>query len=411
MKRITFYAVLMIFTFLVYAQSASQVTVFTIPNCSKCAYMINYLKTNNIPYTEITSADPEKGKKLRAALQSTGTYKGGTVYGPTVIINGKTYYSIQDLQSFTASIPSLLAGGDSMPGREQDQNRNQALPNTDSQFIKNITDRHNYYRLNHNTTALKWNASIAEYAQAWADKIAAENRMYHRQPNRYGENIFWMSGGEVNASTPVDRWYDEIKSYNYSKPGFSMATGHFTQVVWAGSTEVGCGKAKSKSGGTYIVCNYNPPGNYTGQFPKNVLPLKSTGGNSDNSGSAETNNNTGPSVGKLTFTNGAKYEGRIINGKMDGAGIYTFANGTQYHGVFSKGKFHGKGTMYYTNGDVFDGEWKEGKQNGYGSYQWKSGSWYRGYFKDGKYEGQGSLYNSKTKKTETGIFRNGKLSG
>lgn len=48
--------------------------------------------------------------------------------------------------------------------------------------------------------------------------------------------------------------------------------GHFTQVIWTGSTKVGCGQAASlgKKGGVYTVCNYDPPGNYIGQFPANV---------------------------------------------------------------------------------------------------------------------------------------------
>jgi Cysteine-rich secretory protein family len=48
--------------------------------------------------------------------------------------------------------------------------------------------------------------------------------------------------------------------------------GHFTQVVWKSSKELGVGKAKSRSGRIYVVANYYPPGNYQGQFAQNVLP-------------------------------------------------------------------------------------------------------------------------------------------
>ena len=57
--------------------------------------------------------------------------------------------------------------------------------------------------------------------------------------------------------------------YNYRKPGFSMGTGHFTQVGWKGSTKLGCGSAKCK-GMTIWVCTYDPPGNMRGDFPDNV---------------------------------------------------------------------------------------------------------------------------------------------
>lgn len=140
-------------------------------------------------------------------------------------------------------------------------------------FNTDILAHHNKLRQLHKAPALKWNSSIAAFAQAWAQKLANENKMYHRSRNSYGENIYMTSDSDVDGIDPVQAWYDEIKDYNYSSPGFSSATGHFTQVVWVDSTELGCGKAAS-DGGTYVVCNYSPHGNITnaGKFQKNVLP-------------------------------------------------------------------------------------------------------------------------------------------
>ena len=70
----------------------------------------------------------------------------------------------------------------------------------------------------------------------------------------------------------VQMWYDEIKDYDYDKPCFGMSTGHFTQVVWKSTTEVGCGIAIG-NGKILGVAQYSPPGNYQGQFPQNVLQL------------------------------------------------------------------------------------------------------------------------------------------
>ena len=92
-------------------------------------------------------------------------------------------------------------------------------------------------------------------------------------------------------------WYDEIKDYDYKNPGFSMSkklltflvkiglqnlylflieTGHFTQVVWKSSTELGCGISVDSNNRIVGVCNYNPPGNYMGQFDSNVLPASNS---------------------------------------------------------------------------------------------------------------------------------------
>ena len=69
-----------------------------------------------------------------------------------------------------------------------------------------------------------------------------------------------------------------MANYNYAKPGFSSDTGHFTQVVWKSSTQVGCGAAegtKTIEGNLYkafyLVCQYTPSGKMQGQFPDNVL--------------------------------------------------------------------------------------------------------------------------------------------
>ncbi|KAJ3860063.1 CAP domain-containing protein, partial [Lentinula novae-zelandiae] len=52
-------------------------------------------------------------------------------------------------------------------------------------------------------------------------------------------------------------------------PTFSSSTGHFTQVVWKSTTSVACAIATCNflgNGTGYLVCRYDPPGNYLGQF-------------------------------------------------------------------------------------------------------------------------------------------------
>ena len=53
-------------------------------------------------------------------------------------------------------------------------------------------------------------------------------------------------------------------------------SGHFTQVVWQGSTMVGVGSATYKKDDWYtivVVAHYGPPGNYMDQFAENVPKL------------------------------------------------------------------------------------------------------------------------------------------
>ncbi len=48
-----------------------------------------------------------------------------------------------------------------------------------------------------------------------------------------------------------------------------QASGHFSQLVWKGSTQLGCGYSTKCQ---MLTCNYSPPGNVAGQFASNVQP-------------------------------------------------------------------------------------------------------------------------------------------
>lgn len=112
---------------------------------------------------------------------------------------------------------------------------------------------------------------MSAFSQRWANTIAARNSMAHSRGSGYGENIYGSKGLAVYGRTAADAWYKEVRNYRYGY-GFSMNTGHFTQLVWKGSTRMGIGRATSSSGWTYVVANYYPPGNMKGAFTANVRP-------------------------------------------------------------------------------------------------------------------------------------------
>jgi uncharacterized protein YkwD len=129
---------------------------------------------------------------------------------------------------------------------------------------------HNIFRQQHGSPKLVWDDKLASYAQRYADKC----RFAH-SGSPYGENL---AAGYPTVTAGVEIWYAERKHYSYQKPGFSMQTGHFTQLVWKGSTKLGCGYAscngKNGTPGNYLVCEYSPRGNITNPqyFEANVLP-------------------------------------------------------------------------------------------------------------------------------------------
>jgi len=130
----------------------------------------------------------------------------------------------------------------------------------------------NFYRSEQGVAAVTWNDTSAKYAQNWSNGC-----VFQHSGGPTGENL---AAGYANASAAVDAWGLERESYNYGKPGFSEATGHFTQLVWSNTTSVGCGRTscqgKNKTPGWYVVCEYYPPGNVEGDnnqyFIDNVKP-------------------------------------------------------------------------------------------------------------------------------------------
>jgi len=94
-------------------------------------------------------------------------------------------------------------------------------------------------------------------------------------PN-YGENLYASYGQVSTPQDVVTSWVSEDAYYNYAnnscQPG--QECGHYTQVVWAKTTKVGCGHTICNTNSPFgqnpwdnWVCNYAPPGNYVGQKP------------------------------------------------------------------------------------------------------------------------------------------------
>lgn len=150
-------------------------------------------------------------------------------------------------------------------------------PQSTREFNNEILKSHNEIRSRHSAAALKWNSKLAAEAQSWAEDLAKRNCIQPSSSHDYGENIAYMSGAQLTGKKVTDMWYEEHDKYRYGNPGFSQQTGHFTQIVWQSSKQMGAGKAVSSTGAQFVVARYQPPGNVRGQFPENVKPATNGG--------------------------------------------------------------------------------------------------------------------------------------
>lgn len=133
---------------------------------------------------------------------------------------------------------------------------------------------------------LTWNAAVAAAAQGWANHIAATGSLDHNESRGdLGENLYMESGSSATGSgdRAFQAWAAEASGYKWDTNSCTDVCGHYTQLVWAATTSIGCGKATAGAN-TYWVCNFAPPGNFNGQRP--YEPSGSPAPSAGNPGSA-----------------------------------------------------------------------------------------------------------------------------
>ena len=144
----------------------------------------------------------------------------------------------------------------------------------DSNEIIQILTAHNKYRLDLGLSELAWSKDLADSSQKWANKLISSNAFKHSNTEN-GENLYMITGRSATPAEVVDNWASEKKYFNYKTRKCirnccdfddccKHKCGHYTQIIWRDTKEVGC--AISKLGTKQIwVCQYNPAGNYVGE--------------------------------------------------------------------------------------------------------------------------------------------------
>ncbi|XP_073010872.1 pathogenesis-related protein PR-1-like [Typha latifolia] len=126
---------------------------------------------------------------------------------------------------------------------------------------------HNAARAAVGLPPLVWDARLAGYANWYANQRRGDCRLVHSH-GPFGENLFWGSGTGWSPAQAVGAWVQERQRYNYWTNSCRGVCGHYTQIVWRNTKRLGCAMVNCYSRrGTFVVCSYDPPGNYVGMKP------------------------------------------------------------------------------------------------------------------------------------------------
>ena len=125
---------------------------------------------------------------------------------------------------------------------------------------------HNAVRAEVDVPPLGWSPRLAAVAQNWADTLLRTGRFAHQTGNRYGENLFEISGATASPEQVVEAWADEARDYDIRNNSCAGECGHYTQIVWRATRLVGCAAAAAEDR-EIDVCEYDPPGNVIGFSP------------------------------------------------------------------------------------------------------------------------------------------------
>ena len=149
-----------------------------------------------------------------------------------------------------------------------------------NKVYNDLVTTHNAKRKKHGAKALTKLTALANLCKNTVNTCKKKKGLYHTsdtyKDEPVGQNLYVLGGAAPTGKDITEDWYSENKNYNYStgKAKNNGVIGHFTQLVWKSSKNIGCAYASGTWNGFnqsyFVCCNYYPAGNYQNQYTKNV---------------------------------------------------------------------------------------------------------------------------------------------
>ena len=156
----------------------------------------------------------------------------------------------------------LLAGTGTAQWRHFGDDKSGSL----SALARDMVAAHNAARARVGTAPLAWSDRLATVAQVWANHLMGSGQFVHSHNPKYGENLYEIEGASATTAEVINAWAVEIRDYDYRSNSCRAVCGHYTQMVWNDTKEVGCAVARGGRREVW-VCEYDPPGNWLGRQP------------------------------------------------------------------------------------------------------------------------------------------------
>lgn len=139
----------------------------------------------------------------------------------------------------------------------------------------NFADRalaaHNRERAALGLPRLAWSDRLAADSQAWADRLGRIGHLAHPAGDvPEGENLWAGTRAFFSVEQMIDYWLDERRNFRRGRFPDNSATGvmddvgHYTQIVWRATGEVGCALGRNGAD-EFLVCRYRTAGNVIGE--------------------------------------------------------------------------------------------------------------------------------------------------
>ena len=146
-------------------------------------------------------------------------------------------------------------------------------------FANMVLAVHNRERAAVGVPPLVWSDKLAADAKPYAEHLLTTAELEHPSqewvdahpnsvPGYEGENLAWRGNTTTVPIAQMQQgWISEKNNY-HGEPGDFNGVGHYTQMVWRDTKEVGCAAASGGPHGRDVLdCRYSPVGNILGQKP------------------------------------------------------------------------------------------------------------------------------------------------